>query len=448
MKIFEFIKINEQAASMLFGGTLALCAPVAALVFGIYSYIIIIAAVLFSSAIFSNFSRFSFFLVSVLILFKNFVILLTYNSIDIQEEFIDNRVYALSIDFFLLMLVFLFSMRNMTFLEAARSKVIFFYLILVFIYFLLGLMSAGSISAITYLRVYIVPIIAFVIGYSVGWGFYKKSCLYLVFAYLFYLLLSLAPGFWELFRIDSFFDIKYGMGRSNLGVGYLEDVDTSIFGYKIVRLIGPQLAPVSAGYFLLFVCSFFLAVRWRWAAFFLLIPIFFSSKGSFVAAIFLFLVSFVSRKKTVVGIALLFYFSALIYMSSFRGLTSGYTHLQGLLGGFGTMIANPLGNGVGFGGTQSSVKGIEYGGESGLGFMLSHFGVVGLLMYSLFLFYLFKNGTGEYLRSNRILYLSLLIVFINGFLQEEALFMISLWWFFSWFGAMRSRLIGGRDAIA
>jgi hypothetical protein len=432
---------NGLDIALFLGCIFALLSPVGVLIFGQWAYLVIISVLLFFSVSVEQYSKLSFFLICILILFKNFFILLAYNATYADHQYLDNRVLALSIDFMIVLMVFSLLLKNKTMLRIATSKIIIFYVLFIFLYFALGVKNTSIVSSLTYMRVYIIPIIAFFIGFLVGEPAFKRSILVLIFIYLSFLIMSIVPGFWELFSINNFFDIKYGAGRSD--GDYLEDVDTTLFGHKIVRLIGPQLAPISTGYFLLFVLSFFVAEKWRIAAFFLLIPIFFSSKGCFVASLFLYFSSFISKERYFIAAFVIFYFAVIIYISSHSGLTSGYTHLLGLIGGFNVMIDNPLGNGIGFGGTQSSVKGVGYGGESGLGFVMSHFGVLGLGIYLSLLYHFYKSSVNQERRSDRVLYLSILIVLVNGILQEEALFMISLWWFFSWLGASSSRRYKG-----
>ena len=361
------------------------------------------------------------FIISLSI-FKNFFYLSIYSLFYPEATIAENRIFVLSIDFqIFLILILLIAMQLMH----GHLKISFFAIytsLAIVIYFFLGALNADVISAITYLRVYFAFIFAVILARYVNLNELSSFSFVLLCVVVLLFLFQFTPNFWQLFTLDNFFDLKYGLDHSKSD--YISDVDTKFFHYRITRFLGFELHPISAGYSALFLFAA-ASIRYhktvRYFLPVLIVMILLSSKGAFAGLIFLVVMYHIQSWYFRLFVALS-YTVLILAISSVPGLTSGYEHLLGLLGGFSQMQNSIIGNGIGYGGTQSSIKGFGFGGESGLGFVMSHFGYFGLIGYLVLLISTLRSALSEE-RPNVVLIKSLtFVLFVNGILQEEALF--------------------------
>lgn len=383
-----------------------------------------------------------------IILFKNLLLLIAYNFQDGQFEKLDASLY-LAVDFYAVLIAataIMFKKRIVTF-----DWKILTYLALVSFYSIYGAVTADITSALTYLRVYIAPAVAVILGMMIGntrTSIDYSKHLRIIYIFFIFLLLFEIIGldyYYQAINIDNFLAIKYA-GIQHPATVYLDEMGTSIFGYRYNRFIGPQFNPISLGYTLFFIMAVFVMARGGLAV--LSVPLFlaaitFTSKGAFTAAVLFILVFRLidSRgptslfRKIIVQCLMGIYLVMMLAVSMLEGATSGYTHLLGLYGGISSLVSNPFGHGIGFGGTMSSIKGVEYGGESGLGFVLSHLGFFGIFLYLAVYKKLASVLFSKVSPELRAVTLFLMILLVNSTLQEEPLLpaaSFAAWYLFSY----------------
>ncbi|PMJ38247.1 hypothetical protein BCU24_21115 [Vibrio cyclitrophicus] len=385
----------------------------------------------------------NFLFIAILIMFKNSFTLFSYLLLD---DYFNHALtpLLLSVDYsyFIAISVFLFLLYY-----SKLNLVCLFACVIFLIYLVFGAFFSSFMSAATYSRFYLVPLFTILM---VGFGKQRLNNLRdlifgLVVVYGFYMLAeAFFPKFYDLIHINEFANIKYwkdpykAASENNL----VQSLGTSIAGVRITRLLGPQFHPISAGYMLLFMCCFLYAekrVIFYFSLPFMLIGLLLTSKGAFVAA-FCLLSVFIAKRityfKRLIPFIFVVYTAAMFAISAIPGLTSGYEHLAGFIGAFKQFPFRPLGLGIGTGGTMSSFGGAEFGGESGFGVVLAHMGIIGLFLYSGLIFSLLKILKSD---SNKIFIYSsyLLVVLLNGLLQEEALLPSASflgWLLFSYYG--------------
>jgi len=308
-----------------------------------------------------------------------------------------------------------------------KKKQVFFYLIILFVYFIYGLSKIDLVSVAAYSRFYLTPLFAFSLGIFFSIYGHSKYVGYVVLAFLCYVLIECLPGFYELIQVNMYIDLKY-YGRDINSYDYLHKMGMTINEIRFQRVLGPQMHPISAAYSILFLYAYLFCHAKKW--FYLSTPIIFvllflTSKGALAAGLLMFSFSFIwnfcSSKRGLLTLVITMYSVTLVLISSIPGLTSGYEHMLGLIGGLSNLISNPIGSGIGFGGTMSSLKGVENGGESGFGVVVSHLGVFGVIIYlyvfkKLFLLMYSSKSSDIYIFSGYCI-----ILLINGLLQEEAL---------------------------
>lgn len=385
----------------------------------------------------------NFLFVAILITFKNSFTLLSYLLFD---DYFNHELtpLLLSVDYsyFILVSVVLFLLYH-----SKLNLVCLFVCILCLIYLVFGAFFSSFMSAATYSRFYLVPLFTFLM---VGFGKQKLNNLrYLVFflvvVYGIYMLAeAFFPGFYGFIQINEYANIKYWKDpyKAAEETNLVQSLGTSIAGIRITRLLGPQFHPISAGYMLLFMCCFLYAekrVIFYVCLPFVLLGLLLTSKGAFVAAFCLLSVFFAKRIayfKGLIPLIFIAYTAAMFAISAIPGLTSGYEHLAGFIGAFKQFPFKPLGLGIGTGGTMSSFGGAEFGGESGFGVVLAHMGIVGLILYLGLIFSLLRIIKHD--SHKMFIYSSyLLVVLLNGLLQEEALLPSASflgWLMFSYYG--------------
>lgn len=385
----------------------------------------------------------NFAIVAIFLIFKNIFILISY--LILGDYFNSDAVpILLSIDFSYFVLIFLLSLVFL--MQGLRKYRIVFFTLLVF-YVLCGMAVSNIISAATYSRFYFVPFFIFLLV-SYGGKYLKYLPDVIVVIILFYLLYmsveEFTPDFYHYIKINEYVNIKYWNDslRANSGIDVIESLGTNIGGMRVTRLIGPQFHPISSGYIFLFSIVLFSAEK-KWLLYlfapFIIVGLFLTSKGAFVAGICLGIVfSFkkIACLRRLIPSIFACYTIAMFIVASVPGLTSGYEHLAGLLGALENLPTRVFGLGIGTGGTMSIFKGVEYGGESGFGAVVSHMGIIGIVIY-LTLIVSLINVIRKC--DGKIFYYAcyLVVILINGFLQEEALLPSATflgWLLFSFYG--------------
>jgi len=216
----------------------------------------------------------------------------------------------------------------------------------------------------------------------------------------------------------------------------LEDLGLS----KLLRIFGPNMSPISFAYGVGFSILFLFAVGYRWLAL-AAVPllIFCSVKGALIVVVFVALAWtstwLLGPIVTLAGalVALMLYAIVAIHV----GLQIGDFHVIGFMGGWNGFLQNPIGRGLGVGGTLSEgyfsidwsaaqqAGSIEGAAESAVGVLLYQMGIASLLPLGFFMAVALKAW--RLYASSGILIQGLagfgtMVVLANGIFQEEALF--------------------------
>jgi hypothetical protein len=308
------------------------------------------------------------------------------------------------------------------------SHVSLFVIILVMIFGSIGILNSSFTSFVMYSRFYCIPLIAIVFGLYFGKteGFLESLVCVMLIYLIFILLEMFIPNYHSMLSINEFSIIKYynNPSRALEMSDLVSRMSTTVAGYKINRLVGTQIHPISVGYSLL---SIAVAIRLYSKSLFLLVsPLLIigcmlSSKGAFAAILCIYasIVLYKLSLSKLIPLLLIVYAAVLLFIAMIPGLSSGYEHFLGLIGALENLPQRPLGLGIGAGGTMSVLKGPEFGGESGFGTIVSHIGIFAFLLY----WFLFKTTWAMANKSRNILlcvvYINVLL--INSFFQEEAL---------------------------
>lgn len=295
-------------------------------------------------------------------------------------------------------------------------------------YCILGVIFSSVVSVVSYSRFYIIPFFCFLLGNSVGVNekllnvILGTLVIYFILVYIeiFY------PGYYEFISANAFADIKYynNPDRAYEMYDLVSRMGTTINEIRINRVLGSQMHPISVGYSLL-ALAVISSLYSRKLVSCLSVPLLFacalSSKGAFGAMVCFYssLILYYLGFRKLVFIVILLYASVLMFLATTPGLSSGYEHYLGLIGAIENIIFRPFGLGIGAGGTMSALKGPSYGGESGIGTMISHLGFIAVIGYYCILKRILKVS----LNSESLLICStyIILILINALLQEEAL---------------------------
>jgi hypothetical protein len=381
----------------------------------------------------------------IIMLFKNFLYHLSF--VTLEDGF---SVQYLSLFFGYDYLLTLFFGGFAIFVSRLyRKKQVVIYILLICSYILIGLFNIDIVSVAAYSRFYLTPLLAICLGFlfcKYGNSNYVTYILILLCVYVF---IESIPGFYELIQVDKYLELKY-YGRDTTSQDYLHKMGMTINGVRVERILGPQMHPISIGYVLLFLYVYSFTSKTQ--LFYFITPLvwiglFLSSKGALTAGMLIFglffCYDFWRSKRFMIYLLFGAYTLSMIAISLIPSLTSGYEHMLGLIGGLSNLISNPVGAGIGVGGTMSSLKGTENGGESGFGTIITHMGVVGLLLY----FYVGKqlfsllNNTGREVYAFSVY---CIVILINGLLQEEALLPSAAflgWFMLSYYYTKKYRLL-------
>ncbi|WP_349631617.1 hypothetical protein [Bradyrhizobium tropiciagri] len=208
----------------------------------------------------------------------------------------------------------------------------------------------------------------------------------------------------------------------------------------ILRVHGPNMSAISFGYGVSFSILFLASVGYRWLAV-AAIPllVFCSVKGALIMVLFVVL-AWVSTWLLGAVITLVVGLLALalyVILGIHVGLQIGDFHVIGFMGGWHGFLQNPIGRGLGIGGNLSEGyfsidwSAAQYAGtvdvavESAIGVLLYQMGIAALVPLGFFLALALRAW--RLYASSGILTQGLaaygtLMVLVNGFFQEEALF--------------------------
>jgi len=223
---------------------------------------------------------------------------------------------------------------------------------------------------------------------------------------------------------------------SFLNTPLLEDFGLS----TILRILGPNMHPISFGYGIGFFVLFLFSVGRPWIAL-AAIPLLIlcSVKGALILVIFV-MVAWASTWLIGPVVTLLFAFVALIAYAILAiriGLQLGDYHVLGFMGGWNGFLQNPLGRGLGVGGNLSegfysidwsaaqAAGSVDGAVESAVGVMIYQMGIAALVPLG-FYFAMAMRAWRLYATSGILTQgvagFGVIIVLVNGIFQEEALF--------------------------
>jgi len=345
-----------------------------------------------------------------------------------------------------------------------------YFFIVVLGYTALGTMSVSLTSTLVYARIYFTGALMLIIGVALGFR--------LSFGYVLGVIRILAVmltlwavceycftyGLYDVFHIVEFFNLKYTSLSNTLAFASIDEVIeagtnsylnlSGQFGLDIelLRLMGPNLHPISYAYALAF-CGLLCFIDKRpiltWLCVVLILLI--GAKGPLLKTLLsIALALFYGRTRNPrwVLMALGSFLGIFVITGVIYGIASEDYHVVGLLGGLHGFMENPLGHGVGSGGNMSSAGmtanfqlfqgyGADFALESGIGVMLYQIGI-GAIAFFILYWKIWKSvwdATFFFATQPRLIVVPVVLAFLifNGIFQEEVFSPVGwgLWLLFS-----------------
>ena len=258
--------------------------------------------------------------------------------------------------------------------------------------------SAPVEARMAYLRSFLLPPTIFMAGYlsSVRDKYVYRKIVHIsigvsVIGILFY---CIPVDFW-VNNANIFLNYKYG-GTTDFGIP--GSWITSFLNTRILRLGGTFLDPIAFGYWLavLFIISFVYLRKSIFTLVFGSLILLTFSKGAMLGAASAVLAARLYSSKRITSRLLYIGILAMVAVAAsllvHEGKGSFFVHMAGLVGGLGSALSTPLGNGLGAGGNWAGILGddkthtlLETGAESALGTIGYQLGMVGIVLFVLFL---------------------------------------------------------------
>lgn len=339
--------------------------------------------------------------------------------------------------FFLL----LYSMRNIESEFVLLWFLTLFTALLLLIATVVGGTLYGFTNSVTYLRLFLGPLILFWVGFWLSHYEYNNARRILKIVFITSLVVSLLQFLFpstmiRLLNDDDYFNLKIGTESAEEVAAYLKE--STYFNLRIdlqiARVSGMVKSFISNAYFLIILC---LIIYWKKSKLFcwfvaFVVSIVCASKGAVLLFLFFNLFAFLKRYSS---FGVLIWFFAFLWASViFFGYRSSNEHMVGFIAGSRYLFT--AGNGFGFSGNLSTIRltswdgpplpdlgywtRFQNGSESSFGVLFSSLGIFSLI-YLFFNFYLLWLiiRKGEENKTEYLGYLCLL-VFMQGIFQEEA----------------------------
>jgi hypothetical protein len=339
-------------------------------------------------------------------------------------------------------MLFLYAIANFKLVFDKKLLFILLICIFIFIYYLKGFASVGFGGSTTYLRYYLYPVIFFFLVFRMRLTDKKTIYYFLLYFILFSIYVFFEYFFtaelYEFINFHSYLELKYKER-------YIPDLNFFVDGryitifkwedllFKGFRASGPLLHAISSGYLIVLI-SVLLYITSNRKVFLVVasvLTIMLLSKGAFLLSIVI-LVS-VYLKSLGLFNARVYYSMYLFYLGFsfllvFIGLVTNNPHHYSLISSFYGVIDNPIGGGIGVGGTIST--GTTYdteidtsSGDSALALFNNMFGILGCFFYFYMIFKSFSyNKMEQHKNFNESLFFLIVFVLIcNGISQEEAI---------------------------
>lgn len=231
-------------------------------------------------------------------------------------------------------------------------------------------------------------------------------------------------------------DLKDRFSFDFLNTPLLEDFGLS----QIMRILGPNMSPISFGYGIGFFTLFLFSVgRPLLAIAALPLLVFCSVKGALILTIFVFL-AWASTRLLGAVVTLVFAFLGLIgyaIVAIYIGLQIGDYHVIGFMGGWKGFLEQPFGRGLGVGGNLSEgYFAIDWSAaqqagtmdgavESAVGVLLYQMGIAALVPLGFYFAMALKAWrlyASSGILTQGLASFGVIVVLVNGIFQEEALF--------------------------
>ena len=317
------------------------------------------------------------------------------------------------------------------------DRSLIYYLLILTLYLVVGVANVGVSGAVTYFRYFTYPIFLYWILRSVEYDSSILLGIYVSYVLLLFLVLLeyLFPlESYDLINLYDYLSLKYDYYLPSLSY-YLQGRDVEVISYEGFRVVGyratgPTLHPISGAYFISLMSVFLYSVRKNYiylviggfVAFLLL------SKGALLLIGFI-LFSIIARNILPVrgfGIFMLFYFLLMLVLVAV-GLLTNNPHHWSLMSSLNSLLSNPLGGGIGFGGTISTGTNFstelgESSGDSSLALFCNMMGFFGLVVYLWGFWFSYRMSLSPLNNiTQRLAYFVVFLLLCNGVSQEEAL---------------------------
>jgi len=297
------------------------------------------------------------------------------------------------------------------------QKIIYFTVAVLMVFSLFFILSPHpTMARAASLRNIAMPLLAFIFGYLIysGSNFFR-----IIYMFLYFSVFLAIFGLFEFFFIDD----KTLYDTFNIQTVYYAKVNrfvipgtlfSDIGGYFSRRLVSFTSDPLAVGYWLCFVSLMAFALKRFTIFFILLIPLFLTFNKTAIAIVFIsiFLFWVEMRLKNVFIKTFMYSISIGIYVVGILTLylfvkSSANSHILGLVGGLTQGILNPFGLGLGSGGyfswiyniTEQGANAYSMGSDSAVGSVAAQIGIVGLVIYLGWFYYIFRAFTKFHLES-------------------------------------------------
>lgn len=394
-------------------------------------------------------SMFAIFLIladvrPMILCFLVFILLFKNVSISLSIDFIDSKPdfrLLLGIDFVVWFVCVVLVIVKFKLIKSFNISV-FYLLLILFFYFLYGIMKNDPISSATYLRTLSMPLIMFLVASQIS-SKYSYDFLHFLIKFIIIFIgcvllfeIFFTSEYYNIFNVGDFFTFKSAdrlYSNSELIEVNVRNLFNYFSFYQMYRPLGISQQPISIGYiFAISGCFLFSRRNYFLCAFCLLSILFLGSKGPLilmVSSICLYVLKFSSYFVFV-------YLLSLLLLIVYMGLINYDPHVYSVLSSIIRLPHNIIGGGLGFGGVITT--GTDYGtdfesisGDSGFAVALNMMGVIGILfffgIYKFFMSVALKIS--EYDRRNKVFYYGICCLVVTGIIQEEALSAYSLGFF-------------------
>jgi hypothetical protein len=263
---------------------------------------------------------------------------------------------------------------------------------------------------------------------------YMSMMVFLVVAAYFerFILYDASESFWNMLGIESYMNMKGMVGWANVNT----HVPNSFYSYdfynytgeKIRRMVSIIAEPTLFGQLLVLPSLYYLLSKKYLCALFFMVPIILAfSKGGVLGVTVGFTLYYWRERSNVLHkisilILIILAFLVIVFLYINNSVQSITNHLNGFITNMMVLLEQPFGLGIGKVGNFYNIAagGTVTSGESYVGTIVGQFGIIGLFLFLLFFYIIYKFETNNVVMLNATKY-TMLAVLITGVFSESAI---------------------------